>query len=103
MTGLLDQLFLLMLKKDFDIPTVVYNLEPPIHSKIFNFSKSISNLDIPAILRTIQFLTCNCEGSQFVDKDHKHILTGNWNIVRNKKLRKHFAKGLKYRQNKTVC
>ena len=38
-------------KEDFDILIVDYNLEPPIHSKVFNFNKTVSNLDIPGFLR----------------------------------------------------
>ena len=32
--------------RDFPIPTVVYNLPPPIRSKIFNFNKFIEDLDL---------------------------------------------------------
>ena len=45
---------------------------------------------------------CNCEGSQFMNKNHKHIPTSNLNIVKNTKLRKHLTKGPKYLQNKTI-
>ena len=33
-------------KNSFDIPTVVYNRDEPIHSKTFDFNKLLSNLGV---------------------------------------------------------
>lgn len=37
-----------------------------------------------------------------MDKEQRHILTGNLSIVKNNKLRKFFTKDPKYQQNKTI-
>ena len=91
------------IKKNFDIPTAVYNLEPPVHSKIFSFNKFASNIDIPAFLRDNANLSCNCERPQFVNNDYKRTLIGKLNVVKNNRLRKLFTKGSVYRQSKTMC
>ena len=84
----------------FDTPTVVYTLQNSIGTKIFNYNKFVNNLDLDSFLNDDSILPCECEGSPFIDKDHKHIITGNLKIIKNNKLRKLFCKGPKYRQNK---
>ena len=59
----------------FDVPTVVYNLEGPIHSRIFNLNTFVSNLDVDRFPQDSTPLPCNYEGSEFIDQHHKHILT----------------------------
>ena len=45
-------------------------------------------------------LPCDCMNSPYADSHHKHIITGNLNIVENSKLRKLFTKGPKFREPK---
>ena len=52
---------------NFDVPTVVFNLEKPIHSKIFNFNMYVSKLDVTRFLQDNIVLPCACEGSEFID------------------------------------
>ena len=87
---------------NFETPTVIFNLEPPIYSKIFNFNKFVSHLDLPAFLKDNTILPCNCAGSQYIDRHHHHILTGNLNIIENNKLRNLFQKGPKFRESKPI-
>ena len=47
--------------------------------------------------KKIPFL-CKCAGSGFIDKDHRHIVTGDLQIVGNNKLRKVFTKGPKHKK-----
>ena len=54
----------------FDEPTVVYSFNNPIRSKIFNFNKFVYNLDVKVFLQDNSLLTCNCERSDFTEKDH---------------------------------
>jgi len=86
----------------FETPTVVYNLDQPIESKIFNFNNFVNTLDLNAFVNDNTILPCNCANSPFIDNHHKHILTGNLNIIENSKLRKLFSKGPKYREKKTI-
>ena len=90
------------ISSNFDIPTVVYTLTNPIGSKIFNFNKFVNKLDVKAFLDDNSTLPCECSGSQFIDKDHNHVITGNLKIISNNKLRKLFSKGPKYRESKTI-
>ena len=79
----------------FEDSTVVYSLTNSIRSKIFNFNKSVSNLDVRGFLQDNTNLPCNCSGSGFIDKDHRNRVTGDLRIVGNNKLSTLFTKGPK--------
>ena len=78
----------------FPIPMVTYKLTPPISTKFFNFNKFVNNLDLDLFLTNPDSLPCKCNNSPFVDRYHKHIVTGNLRIIKNNDLRKLFIKGL---------
>ena len=71
---------------EFETPTVVYDLKNTIRSKIFNFNKFVSSIDVDEFLRNPESIPCERAGSNFLDKHHGHILTGDLRIVSNKKL-----------------
>ena len=77
----------------FPIPMVTYKLTPPI-SMFFNLNKFVNNLDLDLFLTNPDSLPCKCNNSPFVDRYHKHIVTGNLRIIKNNDLRKLFIKGL---------
>ena len=53
--------------------------------------------------KTIPFCqSCNCAGSDFTDKDHMHVVTGDLRNVGNNKLKKLFTKGSRYRENNNI-
>ena len=83
-----------------ELPMVVYTLTQPVRSKIFNYQSFVSNLDVPAFLEDNNSIPCSCNqyDNSFIDKDHKHVLTGDLRIINNSKLRKLFTKGPKYRE-----
>ena len=86
----------------FEPPTIVYTLNDPVQSKIFNHNHFVNHLDVNAFLNDNSIYPCSCNNSPFVDKDHGHILTGDLRIVKNNKLRKLIIKGPKYRENKGI-
>ena len=88
--------------KSFKIPTVVYILDPPTGSKILNFNKFVSSLDVDSFLQDPTSIPCSCENSAFVDSHHGHVISGDLRIIKNNRLRKLFAKGPKYRERKLV-
>ena len=90
--------------KESDIPMVVFSLAQPIRSKILNYKKFVSKLDLGKFSRNKKSISCNCHkySSKFIDNDRKHILTGNLQIIENNKLRKLFTKGPKYREPKKI-
>ena len=88
--------------KSFTPPTVVYSLNSPISSKIFNFNKFVSSLDVERFLQDSSSLPCSCENSPFSDRNHNHIISGDLRLVKNNQLRKLFTKGPKYRERKMI-
>ena len=88
--------------KTFSPPTIVYSLDNPISTKIFNFNKFTASLDVDEFLRNPNSLPCSCEHSPFSDNHHKHIISGNLALVENDRLRNLFAKGPKYRESKGI-
>ena len=81
---------------NFDAPTVVYNLEKPIHSTTFNLNIFVSNFDVDGFLHDNTTLPCNCERSEFIDQHHKHIFIDSLNFIKDNKLRNLFTKRPKY-------
>ena len=84
--------------KNFITPTVLYSLTEPIGSKIFNFNKFVSSLDLSAFVKDNTILPCHCKDSPFKDNHHGHIISGDLRIVRDNKLRKIISKGPKFRE-----
>ena len=81
----------------FPIPRVTYKLAPHLLTRIFNFNHFVNNLDLDNFLHDPTSLPCTCDKSPFVDKHHKHLVTGDLRIIKNNTLRKFFGKGPKYR------
>ena len=86
----------------FPIPMVTYKLTLPISTKFFNFNKFANYLDLDLFLTNQDSLSCNGNKSPFVDRYHKHIVTGDLRIIKNKALRKIFIKGLKNRETRPI-
>ena len=86
----------------FSIPVVTYKLTPPISTKFPNFNKFVNNLDLDLFLTNQDSLPCKCNNSPFVDRYHKHIVTGDLRIIKNNALRKLFIKGPKYREVRPI-
>lgn len=82
----------------FENPTVIYKLTHNIGSKIFNFNKFVSSLNIKDPEKDLSSLPCNCKDSPFIDKHHGHIMTGDLSIIKDSKLRELVSKGPKYRE-----
>lgn len=74
---------LLPIDLKFDNPAVAYLHNNPIRSKIFNLNKFIYNLDVKFYHQNNFILVQNCEGSDYIDKDHKHIVIGVLKILKN--------------------
>ena len=93
------------LRADTHVPVVTMKLKNTIRNKILNYKDTVKSLiyekddDISFISNSY---ICECEGSQFCDTNHKHIVTGDLSIISNNKLRKLFSKGPNYRENVTI-
>ena len=79
-------------------PMLIYKYEPTIRSKIFNYKETVKNYES----NSEDTMTCSCADSEYTDKDHKHVVTGNLHIIKNKKLRDLFRKGPNFRERKPI-
>ena len=85
----------------FPMSMVTCKLTPPLSTKFFNFNKFVNNLDLYLILINPDSLPMKCNNSPFGDRHHRHIVTGNLQIIRNV-LRKLSIKGPKYREIRPI-
>jgi hypothetical protein len=72
-----------------------YNL--PMGRKIFNYNSFLNKLDNQQI-HDILNSDCECQNSEFLYKNHGHIITGDLSLVKNKTLCKLMTKGTKFRE-----
>ena len=79
---------------DCDKPTVVYKYGPTVRDKIFNYNTVIGDF--------IPDSTCTCHSSEFLDKDHGHVVTGDLNIIKNSDLKNLIRKGPNFREPRTI-
>ncbi len=76
-----------------DPPMICYKYKAPIAPKIFNYAQVCDE-----ITTDLASFPCSCERSPFMDPHHKHVVTGDLNIVKNQKLRSLMMKGPNYRE-----
>ena len=79
-------------------PMIVYKYDKTIRNKIFNYKETVEEYVQDCELK----MECNCSNSQFSDKDHGHVVTGDLHIIKNQKLRELFKKGPNYREKKAI-
>ena len=87
-----------------DIPMVVYKLQQPIRSSILNYNKFVSTLNLDNFDRNPESIPCHCSDfdDKFCDPHHKHIVTGDLNIIINVSLRNLIAKGPNFREPQKI-
>ncbi len=82
-------------------PMISYSLQKTIRNTIFNYHKTI----IRTKFDEIENLTCDCERfseTQYYDKHHKHVITGDMSFVQNKRLQMLLEYGPQYRDNNRI-
>ena len=62
----------------------------------------IKKQDTKTILQDITILQCTSVGFGFIEKDHRHIVTGDLRITVNNKLMKLLSKVPKYRETNNI-
>ena len=82
--------------KDKEPPVISYQYTNTVANRLFNFSSTLSNLDITNYLSNPQH--CQCNTSKLCYKPHGHVITGDLMVIENVKLRELVAKGPKYRE-----
>ena len=87
---------------DYTAPSVSYSLTPTIRSHIFNYKQFVDELDLKKFLKNPNILPCSCTDSPYVDKFHKHVVSGNVDIVPHPELKHLFLKGPQFREPNTI-
>ena len=86
-----------------EVPSTVYSLSNTIRNKIFNYKKTVENINtVDTVTYGTGIDSCNCANSSFLDDHHGHIITGDLRIIQNNKLRKIISKGPNYREARTI-
>ena len=79
--------------KNTENPIICYKYKKPIRNIIFNYNKTVSDLNIISNTPT----TCECSHSKFCYAPSGHIISGNFDLITDKRIRNLFTKGPKYR------
>ena len=85
-----------------DDVTVSYRYTKSIRNKIFNYSNVVNEIDLDSW--DINNQTCECDTTfkEYMDQHHKHVITGDLSIIRNKKLRELLRRGPNYRERHSI-
>ena len=81
--------------KNREPPIISYQYTNTVASKLFNFSSTLSNLDVTNYLSSPR--SCECQMSKYCYQPHV-IITGDLKIIENAKLRELVSKGPKHRE-----
>ena len=79
--------------KNTESPIICYKYNKPIRSAIFNYNQLVSDPDVDNNIPT----SCECRNSNFCYNPVGHIITGNFKIIEDAKLRELLSKGPNYR------
>ena len=77
-------------------PCISYSYTHSVASKIFNYKRSLQQIDFNSLSQNP--IPCTCPGSEFLYAPCGHVVTGYLSIVQNDKLRALLRKGPKCRE-----
>jgi hypothetical protein len=84
--------------KNTEPPIICYKYNKPIRSIILNYNKIVSDLNIDINITD----SCDCSSSKFCYSPVGHVITGNFDIIKDKRLRNLLTKGPKFRLPSTI-
>ena len=76
-------------------PVIGYKFNKSIAGKLFNYKDVLSEESLDHY--DSNSISCDCQLSVFRDSHHGHVITGNFDIIRNETLKTIIKKGPKYR------
>ena len=79
--------------KNTESPIICYKYNKSVRGLIFNYNKIVRDLNID----TNSPDSCDCSSSKFCYAPAGHVITGNFDIIKDKHLRSLLTKGPKYR------
>ena len=77
---------------------IVYKYDRTIRNKIFNYKQTVERY----VEGQEREMNCSCDDSEYIDKDHGHVITGDLSIIENEKLQELFRKGPNHREKKSI-
>ena len=80
------------------LPTVVMKLKPTVRGRIFNYKEVVADYT----MGQEEDMECECDNSRFKDEHHGHVITGNLEIVNDRRLRDLMRKGPNYREKEPM-
>ena len=80
------------------LPTAVMKLKPTIRGRIFNYKDTVSDYTVGQE----EDLNCDCDDSPYKDAHHGHVITGNLQIVEDRRLRDLLRKGPNHREKEPL-
>lgn len=89
-------------------PTIVYTYHKTIRNKLFNYKKVVEKLTrVDLELHQTEALTqahCKCQERHpnLCDSTHHHVITGDFSIIKNDKLRQLFHYGPQFRERTVI-
>ena len=79
---------------EFEPPIIGYRFNKSIASNLFNYKQVLSEEHLN---RFDDNTSCNCASSSFKDNHHGHVISGDFDIIKNVTLKNIIRKGPKYR------
>ena len=79
--------------KNTEPPITCYKYNKPVRNILFNYNNIVADLNINENIPD----ACDCASSKFCYAPAGHIITGNFDIIKDKRLRTLLSKGPKYR------
>ena len=80
-------------------PVVVYKYTRTISSKVFNQKSVVKELDLNNGTKDME---CSCSSSKFYYGPVGHVVTGDFRIIKDVKLRELVNKGPSYREQNSI-
>ena len=79
---------------------VSYKYTNTISRSVFNYNQTPRNINLDDYRNASS--SCHCQSSTFRYEPHGHVITGDLQIVRNRKLRRLLEKDPKYREQNSI-
>ena len=89
--------------KDDEVPSTVFSLANTMRNKMFSYKETVNNINTTdTLIYGTGINVCSCKNSNFINRHHGHIPTGDLRITENDKLRKILSTGPNYAEPKAI-
>ena len=81
-------------------PVISYKYSNPVAAKVLNFDATVKNIDIDDFIKSPP--SHDCASSPFRYAPHGHVITGDFDIIRNEDLKQLLLKGPNYGEQTSI-